>query len=132
MIGRVDTISRPTQLYTYIIGSDKLSQELHQLNESVNDSCCRLDLDYRYNVENEPLKLYSRSDHYNFAKNNIPVIFYFTGLHEDYHKPTDTIDKLNFDKTAEVAKLVFNTAWEIANRKNRLVLNDSQGPVKSK
>ncbi len=123
MIGRVDTITRSTDRYTYIIGSDKLSTGLHQVNETANRFCCNLDLDYRYNVDKEPLKLYYRSDHYNFAKKNIPVIFYFTGLHADYHKPTDTIDKIDFEKTAAVAKLVFNTAWELSNRPERITID---------
>lgn len=123
MIGRVDTIKRPSVNYTYIIGSDKLSTELHSINETANKICCHLDLDYRYNDPSDPQKLYYRSDHYNFAKHNIPVIFYFTGLHEDYHKPTDTIDKINFEKTAGIAKLVFNTAWELANRPERITID---------
>ncbi len=123
MIGRVDTIARPSEKYTYLIGSDKLSKQLHTINETVNGSCCQLQLDYKYNDPSDKLKLYYRSDHYNFAKNNIPVIFYFTGLHEDYHKPTDTIDKIDFDKTAAIARLVFNTAWELANRKDRIIVD---------
>ncbi len=123
MIGRVDTVARASEKYTYLIGSDKLSKQLHTINESVNGSCCKLQLDYKYNDPSDNLRLYYRSDHYNFAKNNIPVIFYFTGLHEDYHKPTDTIDKIDFDKTAAIARLVFNTAWELANRKDRIVVD---------
>ncbi len=120
MIGRVDTITRADKYYTYIIGSNKLSTQLHTLNEAANKFCCNLELDYRYNDPGDRLKLYYRSDHYNFAKHNIPVIFYFTGIHEDYHKPSDTINKIDFDKTARIARLVFNTAWEIANRKERI------------
>lgn len=120
MIGRIDTIQRNTKLYTYIIGSDKLSTELHKINETANSFCCNLDLDYRYNDPADKLKLYYRSDHYNFAKKNVPVIFYFTGLHEDYHEPTDTVDKIDFEKTAAIGKLIFNTAWELVNRPNRI------------
>ena len=82
-----------------------------------------MDLDYKYNDENDPNQFYYRSDHYNFAKNGIPVIFYFTGVHEDYHKPTDTIDKIMFGKLSQIAKLVFHTSWELANRKNRVVVD---------
>ncbi len=123
MIGRVDTVERPSKNYTYIIGSDKLSTQLHNINETTNSACCKLGLDYTYNNPADKQKLYYRSDHYNFAKNKIPVIFYFTGLHDDYHKPTDTIDKIDFDKTAGVARLVFNTAWELANRPDRIVVD---------
>lgn len=120
MIGRVDSVKRDSPYYTYIIGSDKLSTTLHAVNETANKFCCNLELDYKYNDPSDKLKLYYRSDHYNFAKHNIPVIFYFTGLHDDYHKPTDTIDKIDFDKTAKIARLVFNTAWELANRDEKI------------
>ena len=79
-----------------------------------------MQLDNTFNDENDPNKFYYRSDHYNFAKNNIPVIFYFSGVHEDYHQPTDTSDKIMYDKLAKVGKLIFHTAWEIANREDRL------------
>ena len=72
------------------------------------------------NDENDPNRFYYRSDHYNFAKNGIPVIFYFTGVHKDYHKPTDTFDKIMYGKTSTIAKLVFHTAWELANRDERI------------
>lgn len=120
MIGRVDSVHLSDPAYTYLIGSDKLSTELHAINESANASCCNLKLDYTYNDPSDKLKLYYRSDHYNFAKHKVPVIFYFTGLHADYHKPTDTIDKIDFPKTAAIARLVFNTAWQLANRPDRI------------
>ena len=82
-----------------------------------------LELDYTYNDVDDPNRYYYRSDHYNFAKNNIPVIFYFNGVHEDYHKPSDTIDKIDLEKTERITKLIFLTAWEIANRDKRPALN---------
>jgi len=123
MIGRTDTIHKNETDYVYVIGSDKLSTELHLLNENTNATYSKLELDYRYNDPSDKQKLYYRSDHYNFAKNNIPVIFYFTGLHEDYHKPTDTIDKIDFEKTALIARHVYHTAWELANRSERIQVN---------
>ncbi|MBK8416945.1 MAG: M28 family peptidase [Bacteroidetes bacterium] len=123
MIGRLDSAHASNPDYTYIIGSDKLSTQLHRINEDANKFCCNLDLDYKYNDPSDKMKLYYRSDHYNFAKNKIPVIFYFTGIHDDYHKPTDTIDKIDFDKTSKIAKLVFNTAWQLANRPERIVVD---------
>ena len=97
MIGRVNP-KRETEgsNYIYLIGSDKLSQELNDISEAVNDKYIQLELDYTYNDERDPNRFYYRSDHYNFAKKNIPVIFYFNGTHEDYHKPTDTADKINY------------------------------------
>ena len=101
-----------------------LSQELHDISEQVNEEFIGLDLDYTFNAEDDPNRYYYRSDHYNFAKNNIPVIFYFNGVHEDYHKTTDTIDKIDFEKVKKIARLVFLTAWELANRDERILLNE--------
>ena len=117
MIGRTD----PKRLegkhnYIYLIGSDKLSTDLHNVSEEVNAKYTNIELDYTYNDENDPNRFYYRSDHYNFAKNNIPIIFYFNGTHEDYHKATDTPDKIEYDLLENRTRLVFYTAWELANR----------------
>lgn len=120
MIGRIGSEKEGNDNYVYLIGSDKLSQELHNLSEEVNKKYVNLELDYTYNDENDPNRFYYRSDHYNFAKNNIPVIFYFNGTHEDYHKPTDTPDKIEYELMAKRAQLIFLTAWEIANREGRI------------
>ena len=119
MIGRVGTGMEDAGDYVYLIGSDKLSTELHELSEEVNQKYLNLNLDYTYNDENDPNRFYYRSDHYNFAKHDIPIIFYFNGVHEDYHRPTDTPDKIEYDLLAKRAKLVFLTAWEVANRDTR-------------
>ncbi len=116
MIGRVDEAHKDGEDYIYLIGSDKLSTDLHRISETANSDYVNLELDYTYNDPNDPNKFYYRSDHYNFAKHGIPVIFYFSGVHEDYHKPTDTPDKIMYDKLEKVARLVFHTAWELANR----------------
>lgn len=123
MVGRVDEKHAGNPFYIYLIGSDRLSQDLHDLSERVNQTYTKLELDYTYNDENDPNRYYSRSDHYNFAKKNVPVIFYFNGTHEDYHKPTDTIEKINFDKMQKIGELIFFTAWEIANRDERIRLD---------
>ena len=120
MIGRVDEKHADNPNYVYVIGADKLSTELHQISENVNATYTNLNFDYTYNDENDPNRFYYRSDHYQFAKNNIPVIFYFNGVHEDYHKPTDTPDKINYELLAKRAQLVFYTAWELANRPERI------------
>ncbi len=116
MIGRVDDAHSNNPNFVYLIGADKLSTELHTLSEKMNSKFTKLDLDYTYNDENDPNRYYYRSDHYNFAKNNIPIIFYFNGTHEDYHRPSDTPDKINYELLAKRTQLVFFTAWEIANR----------------
>ncbi len=123
MIGRIDEAHESKPNYVYLIGSDKLSSELHALSEATNLAYSQLDLDYTYNDEKDPNRFYYRSDHYNFAKNNIPVIFYFNGVHADYHKATDTADKIDYELLAKRAQLIFYTAWEIANRETKLVVD---------
>ena len=122
MVGRVDEkyekLKNPN--YIYVIGADKLSQDLHDVNEKMNATYSKLTLDYTYNDENDPNRYYYRSDHYNFAEKGIPAIFYFNGTHDDYHRPTDTIDKINFEKMTKIAQLAYFTACEIANRDERL------------
>ena len=122
MIGRIDNLHN-TPNYVYLIGSDMLSQELHDISEEINKKYIGLELDYTYNEQNDPNRYYYRSDHYNFAKNNIPVIFYFNGVHEDYHKTTDTIEKINFEKIQKITRFVFLTAWELANREKRIIVD---------
>lgn len=119
MIGRVDTLHKNSN-YTYVIGSDRLSTDLHKINEEMNKEYTHLDLDYTYNADDDPNRFYYRSDHYNFAKNGIPAIFFFSGVHADYHRPTDTPDKIMFDKAQTIAQLAFFTAWELANRDDRI------------
>lgn len=126
MIGRIDPDHEGKDDYVYLIGSDKLSTELHDLSEMVNQKFMKLDLDYTYNDENDPNRFYYRSDHYNFAKNNIPIIFYFNGVHADYHKISDTPDKIEYDLLAKRAQLVFLTAWEVANRDSRPVVDKAE------
>lgn len=124
MIGRTDPERKYGQRnYIYLIGSDKLSTELHEISEMVNKKYTNIELDYTYNDDNDPNRFYYRSDHYNFAKNNIPVIFYFNGTHDDYHRATDTADKIEYDLLENRARLVFYTAWELANRQNRIIVD---------
>ncbi|WP_217700983.1 M28 family peptidase [Hymenobacter sp. CRA2] len=126
MVGRTDPRHKPADRYLYLIGSDKLSSQLHALSEAANATYAKLKLDYFYNDPNDQEKLYYRSDHYNFARNGVPVIFYTSGLHQDYHKATDDVDKIEFDKLAERARLVFYTAWELANREQRPVVDSNR------
>jgi hypothetical protein len=121
MVGRRDPQHKDSQPYVYVIGSDKLSSELHSLSESINKSTTNLVFDYTYNDQNHPERLYYRSDHWNFAKNNIPIIFYFDGIHEDYHLPSDEVSKIEFDLLQKRTQVVFYTAWEIANRDQRIM-----------
>ncbi|MCX2485349.1 M28 family peptidase [Pedobacter sp. MR2016-24] len=115
MIGRVDAAHESDPNYIYIIGSDMLSSELNATGIKANDDYVKMNLDMKHNNRTDPEQYYYRSDHYNFAKHNIPVIFYFNGIHADYHQPGDEISKINFDMLAKRAQLVYFTAWELAN-----------------
>ena len=126
MVGRVDEKYEKNPNYIYVIGADKLSSDLHNINEAMNKTYTHLTLDYTYNDENDPNRYYYRSDHYNFAEKGIPAIFYFNGTHDDYHQPSDTIDKINFEKMSTIAQLAFYTAWEIANRDERLKIDSKK------
>ena len=124
MIGRIDPKrTKGDRNYIYLIGADKLSTELHNISEAMNKKYMNIDIDYTYNDENDPNRFYYRSDHYNFAKHNIPIIFYFNGTHDDYHRPSDTPDKINYDLLENRTRLVFHTAWELANRENRVIVD---------
>jgi hypothetical protein len=123
MIGRVDEKYKDNKNYVYVIGADKLSSELHELNERMNNTYTHLTFDYMYNDESHPSRFYYRSDHWNFAKNNIPIIFYFNGTHPDYHRVSDEVSKIDFEALALRAQSVFYTAWEIANREERLKID---------
>ena len=123
MIGRVDPKrDNPDPNYIYLIGADRLSQELHNLSEMINTKYSQLELDYTFNDENDPNNFYTRSDHYNFANKNIPIIFYFNGTHQDYHKASDTAEKINYELLKKRTQLIFHTAWELANMEKRIQL----------
>ncbi|MDR9401632.1 MAG: M28 family metallopeptidase [Psychroflexus sp.] len=123
MIGRVDKRHEDNPEYIYLIGSDRLSDDLHKISEKANNKTVKLALDYKYNKKTDPNRFYYRSDHYNFAKHDIPVIFYFNGTHQDYHQPTDTPDKINYDLLEKRTKLIFYTAWRLANKAQKPALN---------
>lgn len=119
MIGRIDATRKQgdSTNYVYVVGDDKLSSELKPISEAQNKKYTKLELDYKFNDPNDPNRIYYRSDHYNFAKNGVPIIFYYDGmLGADYHRPTDTPDKINYNLLAKRAQLVFYTAWDMANR----------------
>lgn len=119
MVGRVDEEHAETPMYVYLIGSDFLSSELHEISEGVARQFSDVALDYTYNTKDDPNRYYYRSDHYNFARHGVPVIFYMDGGHEDYHQPTDTYDKIPLDVLAARTKLIFHTLWAVANRDAR-------------
>lgn len=122
MIGRCDAENCGKE-YVYVIGSEMLSTDLKKISEQANKETVNLELNYKYDDPNDKDRLYYRSDHYNFAKNGVPVIFYFDGIHEDYHKPTDTPDRIDYKALQKRTQLVFATVWELANRKDRIVVD---------
>jgi Zn-dependent M28 family amino/carboxypeptidase len=125
MVGRRDKKYTESGLesYSYVIGSDRLSTDLHKINEEVSENYSKLICDYTYNSESDPNRYYFRSDHYNFAKKGIPAIFFFSGVHEDYHQPGDTPDKIMYDKMVTIGKHVFNLIWKLADRDQRIVVD---------
>ena len=103
----------------YIIGSSLMSTQLGALSETVNNGYQKLKFNYKYDAPDDTERLFYRSDHYNYAKKGIPIIFYFDGVHEDYHQPGDSPDKIDYNKMEQVARTVFLTGWELANMPNR-------------
>ncbi len=125
MIGRIDSAHEQNKQYLYVIGDGRLSSELAEINARNNSEYTHLFLDYTFDTRTDPNKFYYRSDHYEFAQKKIPITFYFDGIHADYHRPSDTFDKIEFDIMETRARLVFLTAWEIANREERLKVDRS-------
>lgn len=122
MIGRKDN-KHETEEYLYLIGADKLSKELDNMSNTANKKYLNYEIDYTYNNMDDPNRFYYRSDHYNFAQKGIPIIFFFTGVHEDYHRPTDDVEKILFPKYCKITKYIFHIAWDVANLKHRIKLN---------
>jgi hypothetical protein len=124
MVGRVDSLHQGKGDYLYLVGDDRLSQELHTLSEATNQQYQPIALDYKYNAPDDPEHIYERSDHYNFAKHNVPIIFYTSGLHPQYHKSTDDVDLIDFPAMARRDQLIFHTAWAVANRDQRILVDE--------
>lgn len=123
MVGRIDTERKTddTLNYVYVIGHDKLSSDLPGINEAANKKYTNLVFDYRYDDPKDQNRIYFRSDHYNFARKNVPILFFYDGmLQADYHKPTDTVDKISWELYEKRVRMIFYTAWEIANRDEML------------
>ena len=118
MIGRIDpTHPDENTDYVYIIGSNLVSQELHDINIKANETFgSKVQLHERFNSKDDPNQFYRRSDHWNFGKNNIPFIFFFTGTHDDYHGVDDEPDKIEYERMAKIAHVIFATAWQVANQ----------------
>jgi len=128
MIGR-NRCDRPSEANTvYVVGADRISTELHNLNEDANASLSTpMTMNYELNDPSDPESIYTRSDHYSYAAKGIPIIFYTTGLHRDYHYVTDEVGKIEFPKLAHIAQLVYTTGWKVANL-DHFPARDNKGP----
>ena len=111
------TLTKPGDLY--VIGSKKMSTELGRISEEVNQSYLHLGFNYQFDDPNDPSRLFSRSDHISYARKGIPVIFYYNGEHEDYHQPSDSVEKIDYQNMEKVVRTICATAWELANRAQR-------------
>ena len=127
MIGRRDSNHKDSNNYIYLIGSDYLSSDLYNICEEANKKSVNLTIDYTFNDKNDSNRFYYRSDHYNFAKNGIPSVFLFNGVHADYHQKTDEVSKIEFDALCKRTQLAFSIVWELANRENRPVVDKEGG-----
>jgi hypothetical protein len=117
MVGRIDTTheAQNDTNYIYVIGSNKISLELDSLLRLANTETEHLSLDYTFNSDHDPERFYYRSDHYNFAKNGVPIVFFFDGVHRDYHKPTDTVNKILFERIVKIGRVIYDLGWRLAN-----------------
>jgi len=119
-------LSGPNEIF--VIGSKMMSTELGTLSETVNSSYLNVNFNYKYDDPKDPNRFFFRSDHYNYAQKGIPIIFYFDGVHEDYHRPSDSPDKIDYQKMEKVARTIYATMWELANRPARVTV-DKQLPT---
>ena len=110
-------LSGPNEVY--VIGSKMMSTELGALSEAVNDAFLKLSYNYKYDDPKDPERFFYRSDHIHYARKGVPIIFYFTGVHADYHQPSDEVSKIDFAKFEKITKSIYATFWEIADLKSR-------------
>lgn len=103
----------------FLIGSKLMSTELGELSEATNNAFLKMNFDYKYDDPKDPEQYFYRSDHFNYARKGIPIIFYMDGNHADYHQVTDSIEKIDFVNMEKIARTIFATGWELANRPTR-------------
>jgi len=130
MVGRddCDDLEGDYTNSVFIVGADRISTDLHNIIVETNTTMAKpLGLDYELNDPNDPESVYTRSDHYSYAAKGIPIAFFTTGLHKDYHRVSDTVDKIVFPKMARISQLVYETGFSIANT-DRVLERDNLGP----
>jgi hypothetical protein len=120
MIGRIDSLheSEGVEEYAYIIGAEIISSQLDSLVKAANARSGQIALNKRYNDLQDPNQFYRRSDHWHFGRNRVPFVFFFTGVHEDYHRPSDEVHKIHFDKMAKIIRTIYSSAVMVANTDN--------------
>lgn len=123
MIGRNSSEFTGTGDFIFVVGSNKISQDLQNTIERSNNESNKLVLDYKFDDDNDPQKIYYRSDHYSFAEKGIPAAFFYNGTHEDYHLQTDTFDKIDFPLLQKRTQLIFQTAFNLSNANERPTIN---------
>lgn len=128
MIGRSDpeNTEAGTTDYVYLIGGEIISSELDSLVSTANDRMVNMRLDRKYNDLTDSNQFYRRSDHWNFGRLNVPFVFFFTGVHEDYHRPGDEVDKIEFEKYSRVVRLIYSSTVKVANYNGRPVVDNEQ------
>jgi len=119
----MDMVGRNSDKPLWVIGAGRLSSELYKINEKINKDHIMLEFDYQYDDPKHPENFYERSDHYMYARYGIPIVFYSSGTHPDYHQPSDTVDKIEFDHMQRIGRLAYLVGKEIANRDNMLKLD---------
>jgi hypothetical protein len=112
----------------YVIGSQMMSSKLGEITKSTNDSYLKLNYDLRYDDPKDTNRFFFRSDHYNYAVNGIPIVFWFDGVHEDYHQPGDEPQKIDYNKMQNVARTIFLTMWELADLPTRPAVDKQLPP----
>jgi hypothetical protein len=128
MVGRNRDDKASEANTVYLVGSDRISTELHAINRAADAAMPKpLTLDYEFNDPSDPEQLYTRSDHYSYAAKGIPIIFFTTGLHPDYHANTDEVSKIEFDKMTRITQMIYETGLRLANLDHAPV-RDNQGP----
>ena len=125
-VSKNDDYSTSNEVFS--IGSNMMSSELGKMNESNNASLFNMKLNYKFDNPTDPNRLFYRSDHYNYAKSGIPIVFFFDGIHEDYHRVSDEVNKIDFEKLMKVTKTVYSLGWKLANLPKRPLI-DKKLPV---
>ena len=121
----IDMVGRKSEDSIYCIGASRISSELGEIIKEVNSETSILTLDYKFDDPDDPKRLYYRSDHVHYAKKGIPIAFFYDYMNEDYHKPTDTVEKINFEKMLRMTELIYNLMIRISNLDHKLSIDDT-------